>query len=349
MNGKKDLKNLTLEELEEYFSGIDEPKYRAKQVFQWIHKGIESIEEMSNLPKTLRCKLSEKAYIAKLTIAETLVSKIDGTRKYLFILSDHNVIESVLMKYEHGNTVCVSCQVGCRMGCTFCASTLEGVVRNLSSGEIIDQILAIQKDAGERVSNIVLMGSGEPLDNYDEILKFMRMVNHPEGLNISLRNITLSTCGLVPQILDLATRKLPITLAISLHAPNDSIRSEIIPINKIYPMNELIEACKTYIRETNRRITFEYALIRDVNDSEEHAKELAGRIKGLLCHVNLIPLNRVSERKYQAALTGRIKCFQNTLKQGGIEATIRRELGSDINAACGQLRGRYIKSNLECR
>ncbi len=343
MNNKNNLKNCTLKELEELLTNIGEPSYRGKQIFKWIHKGINEIDEMSNLSKDLRIKLKEEAYISSLVIAESFISKIDGTKKYLFMLEDKNIIESVLMKYDHGNTVCVSCQVGCKMGCNFCASTIGGVVRDLSSGEIIDQVLAIQKDTGERVSNVVLMGSGEPLDNYEEVLKFLEVVNHPEGLNISLRNITISTCGLVPQILDLAKRKLPLTLAISLHAPNDLIRNKMMPINKKYNIDDIIKACRVYIKETNRRITFEYALVKDENDSKENAEELAGRLKNLLCHVNLIPLNKVSEREYEPAKDDRIKGFQSILKKHGIQVTIRRELGSDINAACGQLRRSYLK------
>ncbi len=348
MKRKINLKNCTLNELEEHLSNIGEASYRGKQIFQWIQKGVSNIDEMNNLPKNLRNKLQEEAYIGTLTIAETLTSEIDGTKKYLFMLEDNNIIESVLMKYEHGNTVCVSCQVGCKMGCTFCASTLEGVIRDLSSGEILDQVLTIQKDIGERVSNVVLMGSGEPLDNYVQVLKFLEVVNHPEGLNISLRNITISTCGLIPEILKLAERKLPITLAISLHAPNDAIRNQMMPINKKYTIDDLMEACRIYIKDTNRRITFEYALIKGINDSNENAEELAYRIKNLLCHVNLIPLNKVNEREYEPTQNNRVKAFQNILQKHGVQATIRRELGSDINAACGQLRRRYLKEKINC-
>ncbi|MCT4620140.1 MAG: 23S rRNA (adenine(2503)-C(2))-methyltransferase RlmN [Marinisporobacter sp.] len=343
MKDKIDLKSCTIKELENFIESIGEKRFRAKQVFGWIHKGVNDIDEMSNLSKNLRAKLKEHATIGTMKIEDVLISKIDGTRKYLFLLEDENIIESVLMKYKHGNSVCVSSQVGCRMGCKFCASTIEGVIRNLSAGEILDQVLSIQKDIGERVSNVVIMGSGEPFDNYEEILKFFELINHPEGLNISLRNITVSTCGLVPEILDLANKKLQVTLAISLHAPNDDIRSKMMPINRKYPIEELLKACKTYTDQTNKRITFEYALIRDVNDTAEHAKELARKIKNILCHVNLIPLNKVEEREYDTAKTDRIKTFQKILKNNGIEATIRRELGSDINAACGQLRRKYAR------
>lgn len=340
---KVDLKNYNLKELETFLEGLGEKKFRGKQIFQWIHKGVMTIDEMTNLSKELREKIKEKAYIGNLKSENVLISKIDGTRKYLFVLEDGNIIESVLMRYEHGNTVCVSCQVGCRMGCTFCASTLEGVVRNLTAGEILDQVISIQRDIGDRVSNVVLMGSGEPLDNYDEILKFLTLVNHSEGLNIGLRSITISTCGIVPKMIDLADRKLQITLAISLHAPNDALRSTMMPVNRKYPIEELLKACKYYVDKTGRRITFEYALIRDVNDSESHALELARRMKGILSHINLIPLNKVDEREYESAQLDRVRKFQGVLKKHGVEATIRRELGSDINAACGQLRRRYLK------
>nr|WP_330392597.1 23S rRNA (adenine(2503)-C(2))-methyltransferase RlmN [Geosporobacter subterraneus] len=344
----KELKSCTLEELELFFKEIGEPAYRAKQVFQWIHKGVRSFDEMTNLSKALRQKLEGKAYLGQMHIADKLVSTVDGTRKYLMELQDKNIIECVLMRYDYGNTLCVSCQVGCRMGCSFCASTLEGVIRNLSAGEILDQVLIVQKDLGDRISNIVLMGSGEPFDNFQEVMKFLDIINHPEGLNISLRNITISTCGLVPQIKVLADQKPQVTLAISLHASNDELRSQMMPVNKRYPLQELIKACRYYIEKTNKRITFEYALIQNVNDTEHHARELGELLKSLICHVNLIPLNKVSEREYTAPNKEGIKKFQQILKQKGIEATIRRELGSDINAACGQLRRRYLKEQREC-
>ncbi|MBF8982088.1 23S rRNA (adenine(2503)-C(2))-methyltransferase RlmN [Lutibacter sp. B2] len=343
MTGKTDLKNCTIEELEKFLESLGEKKFRAKQIFQWIHKGVCAIDEMTNLSKGLREKLHEKSYINNLKIEDVLISKIDGTRKYLFTLEDGNIIESVLMKYAHGNTVCVSSQVGCKMGCKFCASTIDGVIRNLSASEILDQVLCIQKDSKERVSNVVIMGSGEPFDNYDELLKFLGLIHHTEGLNISFRNITISTCGLIPQMMDFADEKLPVTLAISLHAPNDELRSSMMPINNRYPIKELLDTCKLYVEKTKRRITFEYALISEVNDTEEYAKELVKRIKGMLCHVNLIPLNKVEERDYKTAQMERIRKFQEVLKKNGIEATIRRELGSDINAACGQLRRRHLK------
>lgn len=338
-----DLKNCTIEELEKFVRDLGEQKFRGKQIFSWIHKGIETIDEMTNLSKEFRNKLKENAYIGNLVIQDRLISRIDGTRKYLFLLEDGHIIESVLMRYDYGNSVCVSTQVGCRMGCQFCASTLEGMVRNLTAGEILDQILMIQKDIGERISHVVLMGSGEPLDNYEEVLRFLQCIHHPAGLNLSLRNITLSTCGLVPQILDLAEKKLPITLSVSLHAPNDTLRNELIPMNRRYPLDVLLKACKTYAEKTKRRITFEYALIQNFNDGEAHGKELANRLKGILCHVNLIPLNPVEERKWKGAEQEKARRFQKILKERGIEATIRRELGRDIQAACGQLRRKYIQ------
>ncbi len=341
--GKVDLKNCTIEELEKFVQDLGEQKFRGKQIFSWIHKGIETIDKMTNLSKEFRNKLKENAYIGNLAIQDRWISQIDGTRKYLFLLEDGHIIESVLMKYDYGNSVCVSSQVGCRMGCQFCASTLEGMVRNLTAGEILDQILMIQKDIGERISHVVLMGSGEPLDNYEEVLRFLQCIHHPAGLNISLRNITLSTCGLVPQILDLAEKMLPITLAVSLHAPNDTLRNQLIPMNRRYPLAVLLNACKKYAEKTKRRITFEYALIQNVNDEKVHAKELAGKIKGILSHVNLIPLNPIEERKWKGAGQEKARQFQKILRERGIEATIRRELGRDIQAACGQLRRKHIK------
>ncbi|MCT4595995.1 MAG: 23S rRNA (adenine(2503)-C(2))-methyltransferase RlmN [Anaeromicrobium sp.] len=338
---KINLKNMSLSELEEFIVSIGEKKFRAKQVYNWMYKGVSSFNEMKNISKDLKGKLEENAYINNVAIEEVLVSKVDGTRKYLFSLRDNNIIESVLMRYEHGNSVCVSSQVGCRMGCTFCASTIDGVIRNLSAGEILDQILSIQRDIGERVSNIVIMGSGEPFDNYDEIVKFFKLINSEEGLNLSLRNVVVSTCGIVPKIRELADEKMPVTLAISLHATNNEDRSKIMPINKKYPIEEVIDACKYYIKKTKRRVTFEYALIHGVNDTLEHGKALIKLLRGIMCHVNLIPLNKVEERNYETSKNS--KKFRDTLKAGKIEATIRRELGSDINAACGQLRRKYLK------
>lgn len=342
MDKKIDLRNKTVKELEELSVSLGEKKFRGKQIFSWVYKGTSDIDNMNNLPKKFKDNLKRVSYLKNMDILKVLESKIDGTKKYLLTLKDGNIIESVLMKYRHGNTVCVSTQVGCRMGCGFCASTIDGVVRNLTSGEIIGQVLTIQKDIGERISNVVLMGSGEPLDNYDEVIKFLGIINHPLGLNISMRNITISTCGIVPKILDLANMNLQITLAISLHAPSNELRNQTMPINKVYNIDELLKTCRYYTEKTNRRITFEYALIKGFNDQPSHAYELSKKLQKMLCHVNLIPLNEVKERKFKASTDKSAKEFQSILKKRGIEATIRRELGSDIDAACGQLRKNYI-------
>jgi len=335
---ESNIMDLNIEELEAFFTEKGLQKFRAKQVFQWIHKGVAITEEMTNLPKDLRESIKPNFDQYKLKQKIRLVSKIDGTAKYIFELFDGNLIESVLMKYKHGNTVCISSQIGCKMGCTFCASTGIGFIRNLTPGEMLDQVLSIQSDSGERVGNIVLMGIGEPLDNYDNVLKFIKLVNHPEGINIGSRHISLSTCGLVPKILELAKENIQLTLSISLHAPNDRIRSTTMPVNNTYSIDKLIEACKIYTEETKRRITFEYALIDGVNDSVENATELAHRLKGMLCHVNLIPVNSIENGKFKRSNKEKIESFQKALGRFGIEATVRRELGSDISAACGQLR-----------
>ncbi len=342
---KKDLLSLTMGEIEELLISMNEKKFRGKQIFEWINKGIKDFDEMTNLSKTLRDKLSERTYITNIKIEEKIVSTIDGTIKYLFLLDDYNIIEGVVMKYNHGLTACISTQVGCAMGCTFCASTINGLIRNLRAGEMVDQILTMEKDTGERISNIVLMGSGEPLNNYNETINFLKIVNDENGLNIGNRHITLSTSGLVPQIKDLADLQIPINLAISLHAPNDELRRKTMPVAKRYSIKELIDSCKYYIEKTNRRITFEYALIKGVNDGEKEAKELVALLKGMLCHVNLIPINSVEEREYKKPNTESINRFQNTLKRSGIETTVRREMGSDINAACGQLRRKYLQNS----
>lgn len=338
MEMAKNLLDYSLEELEELLVEMGQQKFRAKQIFQWVNRGIRDVEEMSNISKELRQGLKSKVSLNKLSIEHKLISKIDGTAKYLFRLSDGNIIESVLMEYKHGNTACISSQVGCKMGCKFCASTGAGFMRNLSAGEMLDQVLSMQTDSGKRIGNVVIMGIGEPLDNYDQVVKFLRLVNHPEGLNIGYRHISVSTCGLVPRILQLAGENMPITLSISLHASNDEAREKIMPINKRYSIDKLIEACKIYTEETNRRITFEYALIQGVNDSRNDAVGLAHRIKGMLCHVNLIPVNAIQDGVYQKSSKQQIMLFQETLQRYGIEATVRRELGSDIEAACGQLR-----------
>ncbi len=343
MDSRIDLRSCTVEELESLSVRLGDKKFRGKQMFTWIHKGIDDIDSMENLSKRFKNELEKVSYIKNMDILKVLESKLDGTRKYLLALNDGNIIESVLMKYKHGNSICISTQVGCKMGCSFCASTIGGVERNLSSGEILGQILTIQKDIGERVSNVVLMGSGEPLDNYEEVLKFLGIINHPLGLNIGMRNITLSTCGIASKLLELAKQKMQITLAISLHAPNDELRNKIMPINKVYNIEKLLDTCKKYIKITNRRVTFEYSLIRGFNDKVEHAIELSEKLKGMLCHVNLIPLNEVEERSLVGSTRETAYEFQKILKKNGIDATIRRELGSDIDAACGQLRKSYIE------
>lgn len=344
MNQNINIKNFNKQELKEYIKSIGEKEFRAVQIFKWLNKGIYDFDSMTNISKDLREKLKKNTYIGKLEIIKKAVSKIDGTQKYLLLLEDNNIIECVLMRYKHGNSICISSQVGCRMGCKFCASTINGVIRNITAAEMIDQILTVQDDINERISNVVIMGSGEPFDNYDEVLKFLDIVNDEDGLNISMRNITISTCGLVPNIIDFAHKKLQVTLAISLHAPNDEIRNKIIPINKKYPIDELINSCKEYIKITNKRITFEYALINGLNDTKECAEELAQKIKNLLCHVNLIPLNKVSELEYTTPKNNKVFRFKEVLQKNRIQTTIRRELGSDIEAACGQLRRSYINN-----
>ena len=340
---KVDLLSLPLEELLLFIEELGEKKFRGQQIFQWVQRGIKDIDEMTNLSKGFRDKLKESAYITNIKLEEKLSSKIDGTKKYLFLLEDNNIIEGVVMSYKHGLTACLSSQVGCGMGCSFCASTKHGLLRNLKAGEIVDQILLMQKDLGERISNIVLMGSGEPLHNYKEVVAFLRIVNDKNGINIGNRHITLSTCGLVPEIKKLADLQIPINLAISLHASNDEIRQQTMPVAKKYSIKELLDSCKYYLEKTNRRITFEYALIKDVNDKPAHAEELAALLKGLLCHVNLIPVNPIDEKTFQRSKLDYIKSFERILLKHGIETTVRREMGSDINAACGQLRNRYLK------
>lgn len=333
-----DLKDFEYAELEKFIVGLGEKKFRAAQIFKWLHEGVTSYDEMTDISKSLREKLKEISYVSTLEIECKLVSKIDGTVKYLFRLPDGNCIESVVMRYHHGLTICISSQIGCRMGCRFCASTIGGLYRSLTAGEILNQVLFAQKDMGERISNIVLMGIGEPLDNYDNVVKFLHNVNHEKGINIGLRHITLSTCGVVPGIYKLADEDMPITLTISLHAPNDEIRDSIMPINHKYKTDELLKACKYYKEKTNRRISFEYSLISGVNDSFGNAQELADKIKDLQAHVNLIPVNKVEERDFKKGTKAEINSFLKHLTDCGVNATIRRELGSDISASCGQLR-----------
>lgn len=349
MTTKVNLTDLEYMDLENFVTeNLGEPKFRAKQIFGWIYGGMtkdgslrlgaESFDDMNNLPKSLRDKLNENATLVQPIVLKEQVSKLDGTRKFLFGLADGNAIESVFMKYKFGNSICVSSQAGCRMGCKFCASTIGGLRRNLSPGEIAGQILAAQRQTGERISHVVVMGTGEPFDNYENISKFIRIVNDPGGLNIGMRNITVSTCGLVPRIGQFAEDFPQVNLAISLHAASNDMRDAIMPVNKAYPMEELLEACRTYTEKTARRITFEYTLVKGVNDSTEHAKILASRLRGMLCHVNLIPLNKVAETGYDTTDRTAVLKFQKTLNDNGIPATIRRELGDDIDAACGQLR-----------
>lgn len=341
------LKDLTFEQLTEFLEKMGEKPFRAKQIFAWLHRGVTSFDEMTDLSVKLRQKLSEVSYVSKLNIAEKYVSKIDGTKKYLFELMDGNMVESVVMYYHHGITICISCQVGCRMGCRFCASTIGGLVRVLSAGEILDQVLFAEKDIGERISNIVMMGIGEPLDNFDNVTAFLQNVNNPHGINIGYRHISLSTCGLVPGIYKLMELKLPITLSISLHAPNDKIRSEIMPVNNAYNIQQLLEACRKYIDATGRRISFEYAMINGVNDSEECAAMLADRLHAMLCHVNLIPVNNVEENKFSKPSKDAIKRFIKVLESKNINVTVRRELGSDISASCGQLRRKHVSEEAQ--
>ena len=335
---KINLKDLTLEELQDYIINLGEPKFRALQIYKWIYSGVRNFEEMTNISKTLRDKLKSNTTIGNLAINKKFISTLDGTRRYLIQLSDNNYIESVLMKYKHGYSICISSQVGCAMGCKFCASTKNGKIRNLSAGEIIDQIITVEMDVGERISNVVMMGVGEPLDNFDNIVKFIKNVNNPNGLNIGQRHITISTCGIVERIYELADLNFQITLAISLHATNDETRNDIMPVNKKYNILKLLEACKYYVNKTGRRITFEYTLINKKNDYTQNAEELSNLLKGILCHVNLIPVNSVYGTGFVPGSERNIREFQNILEKNGIPATVRREMGSDISAACGQLR-----------
>lgn len=334
-----DIKSLTIEELQDETASLSLPRYRSRQIYKWLHQsGAESFDEMTDIGKNLRERLSEDFYISRCEIEDKYVSSIDETVKYLFRLYDGEYIESVVMKYKYGYTICVSSQVGCKMGCTFCASTLAGFKRNLTAGEIESQIHTAQKDLGVRISHIVMMGIGEPLDNFDNVIKFLKNVNSESGLNISMRNITVSTCGIVPEIYELMKLNLQLTLTVSLHAPNDSVRCETMPVNRKYPMTQLLKACDEYGKKTGRRVSFEYTLIKDVNDSESDAAELSERLRGTLCHVNLIPVNDVKERNNIKSSKEAVNKFFNVLKRNGINATIRRTLGADINASCGQLR-----------
>lgn len=340
---KVDIKSYSLTELEEYIISIGYKKYVAKQIFSWFHeKGVKDYDEMTNISKSLREELKENTIFYSLKTVKVLKSQIDGTCKFLFELSDGNIIESVLMRYKHGNSVCISSQVGCRMGCRFCASTLGGLTRNLTAGEMLEQIYRIREYVGERISNVVIMGSGEPLDNFENLLKFVELLSCEGGINISARNLTVSTCGLVPKIRELADMKKQFTLAISLHAPNDELRRTMMPVANKYSVEEVIDACRYYYEQTGRRITFEYSLVKDVNDGINAATQLINLIKGINCHVNLIPVNPIKERDYKQSNLEQIQKFKNKLEKNGINVTIRREMGRDINGACGQLRKDYI-------
>ena len=340
---KIDIKSLNLKELTKVLEDLGEKPFRAKQIYQWIHEmGVASYDEMTNISKQLKEQLKENYPLTVLKQEMVQISKIDGTRKYLFALSDGNIIESVLMRYKHGNSVCISSQVGCRMGCRFCASTLDGKVRNLLASEMLDQIYRIGADIGERISNVVVMGTGEPLDNYDNLLKFIELLTDENGLNISQRNLTVSTCGIVPKMIELANQKLQITLALSLHASSQEKRLTLMPIANKYDISEVLEACRYYFEQTKRRVTFEYSLVNGVNDTKEDANELTALVKGMNCHINLIPVNPIKERNYVQPSGERVRDFKNKLEKNGINVTIRREMGRDIDGACGQLRKRYL-------
>ena len=335
----KNIRSMTLEEITYDFDQLKLPKFRAKQVYSWVQeKGVESFDEMTNLSKDMREKLAESYSFYNCKVNTKLVSKIDDTVKYLFELHDGEYVESVVMKYKYGYSICISTQVGCKMGCTFCASAIGGFVRNLDAGEMLSEIFTAQNDLNVKINHLVLMGTGEPLDNYDNVMRMLELLTDEKGQNMSMRHISLSTCGIVPKINDLADKKLGLTLSVSLHAPNNTIRSNSMPINHKYDIEELLKACKYYAKTTNRRISFEYAMIKGVNDSDDCALELANRLKGILCHVNLIPVNNVRETSFVKSSVERQKCFIDILASRGITATVRRTLGSDINASCGQLR-----------
>ncbi|MBQ9228272.1 MAG: 23S rRNA (adenine(2503)-C(2))-methyltransferase RlmN [Eubacterium sp.] len=340
-----DIKSLTLSQLNTVLSPLGLPRFRAKQIYQWLHqKGVASFDEMTNLSKALREELSQAFYIPVCTVEEKYVSQLDGTVKYLFRLHDGEYIEAVVMQYHYGSTICISSQVGCKMGCTFCASTLAGFQRNLLPSEMEGQLHAAQRDLGIRISHVVLMGIGEPLDNYDNVIQFLKTLNDENGLHLSLRDVTLSTCGIVPRIYDLIEENLPITLTLSLHAPNDRLRSGMMPVNQRWGVEEAIAACRAYAEKTSRRVSFEYTLISGVNDTPQCAAELAAKLRGFICHVNLIPVNDVEERGNVRSSDEAVKNFQSALKKQGINATIRRTLGKDIQASCGQLRRRKQQS-----
>ena len=342
---KQDIKSMTLAEMTQALNDMGQPAFRAKQIYTWLHKGVTDFEEMTNLSKELRAKLDETYYITAPKVARKQRSQKDGTVKYLWELGDGNCVETVLMQYHHGNTVCISSEVGCPMGCKFCASTLGGLVRRLQPSEILDQVLFTALDSGLPISNIVLMGIGEPLDNFDNVMRFLELVNSPEGMNIGMRHISLSTCGLVPRIDELAEKKLQLTLSVSLHSPDDASRSAIMPINRKYPVDVLLDACRRYFEKTGRRVSFEYTMIDGVSDSPEQAKLLASKLHGLAAHVNMIPLNPVAESPLRPSTRQAVARFQKILEGHGIPATVRRSLGGDIDASCGQLRRKYVKES----
>ena len=343
----RDIKSMTPEELSVYMKELGQPAFRAKQIFQWLQRGVTSFDEMSNLAKPLRAKLAEECYITAPAAERKQVSKLDGTIKYLWRLRDGNCIETVLMRYMHGNTVCVSCQVGCNMGCIFCASTLGGKVRDLTASEILDQVIFTQLDSGEDISNIVMMGIGEPLDNFDNVLRFLTLVNHPDGLNIGMRHISVSTCGLVKKIDKLAQLGLQLTLSVSLHAPDDETRARLMPVNRAVGVETLMDSCRRYFETTGRRISFEYAMIDGVNDGDAQADRLVELLRGMPGHVNLIPLNDVAESPLKPSR--RVRQFQQRLESQGVTATVRRKLGGDIDASCGQLRRKHMQENSQSR
>lgn len=343
----KEIRSMTLPELTRTLEEDGEKKFRAKQIFAWLHaRQAESFDEMSDLSLALRGKLKEHCELVTLEQAQVFVSALDGTRKYLFRLPDGHLIESVFMKYRHGNSVCVSSQAGCRMGCRFCASTLDGLARSLLPSEMLEQVYRIVRDTGEKISNVVIMGSGEPMDNYEHVLRFIRLLTDENGYHMSQRNITLSTCGIVPGIRKLSEEGLPVTLALSLHGSSDEERKQLMPVARKYPLQEVLAACDGYFEKTGRRISYEYSLVKGVNDSEDHARRLAALLKGKNCHVNLIPVNPIKERSYRSISRAEAAKFQLTLEKYGINATIRREMGRDIQGACGQLRRDYAGASL---
>ena len=340
-----EIKSMTLAELRNALSMLGQPAFRARQVYHWLHRGVRSFEEMTDLSKLLRQTLAQNYLLTAPKVVRRQESALDGTVKYLWQLHDGNCVETVLMRYHHGNTVCISSEVGCPMGCAFCASTIGGLVRKLSAGEMLDEVLFTELDSGQEISNIVLMGIGEPLDNYDNVCRFLELVNSEDGMNIGMRHISLSTCGIVPRILELAESRLQLTLSVSLHAPDDETRSTIMPVNRRWPVEELLAACRTYYEKTGRRISFEYAMIRGVNDSPETAALLLKKLRGLPAHVNLIPLNNVEESPLKPSELITVLKFQKLLEDQGVACTVRRTLGSDIDASCGQLRRKYTTRN----